>query len=74
MRGEFVRAAILLGPIEVSALRNSGVSAFQGVWLYVSLWSRRYVLDRAKCPDYRGCPHFRGVGKAGFHCRTFWIV
>ena len=60
MRGEFVRAAILLG------VRISG-----GL---VVCKSMRYVLDRAKCPDYRGCPHFRGVPKAGFHCRTFWIV
>ena len=66
MRGEFVWAVILLGPTEVSALRNSEVSAFQGVWLHVSLW--RYVRDQAKCPHYRGCPHFRGVRKAGFHC------
>ena len=66
MRGEFVRVAILLGTIEVFALWNSEVSAFQGVWLYVSLW--RYIRDRAKCPDYRGCLLFRGVYKAGFHC------
>ena len=72
MRGEVVRAAILLGPIEVSALRNSEVSAFQGVWLYVSLW--RYIPDRAKCPDYRGCPHFRGVHKVGFHCTWKYLL
>ena len=45
MSGVFVWAVILLGPTEVSTLQNSEVSAFQGVWLYVSLW--RYIPDRA---------------------------
>ena len=58
--GWFCMAVILLGPYEVSALRNNEMAAFQGFWLYITQW--RCIPDQAKCQYYCRCPHFRGGG------------
>ena len=36
----------------------------------VGLISVGYVPDHMQCPYYSGCPYFRGVHKAGFHCSS----
>ena len=42
------------------AIRNTGVSGFEGVGMYCS--------DYALCPHYSVSPNFRGVRREGFHC------
>ena len=50
----------------MSAIRNSGVSVFEGV--VKCAINGMYCSDYALCPHYSVSPHFRGVRREGFHC------
>ena len=50
----------------MSAIRNSGVSVFEGV--VKCAINGIYCSDYALCPHYSVSPHFRGVRREGFHC------
>ena len=50
----------------MSAIRNSGVSVFEGV--VKCAINGMYCPDYALCPHYSVSPHFRGVWREGFHC------
>ena len=50
----------------MSAIRNSGVSVFEGV--VKCAINGMYCPDYALCPHYSVSPHFRGVRRKGFHC------
>ena len=63
---------VLLGLYLLFALRNSRVSTFQGLLMYVNMYVR-YPRDRTQCPYYSGCPYFRGVRKAGLHCTQLHV-
>ena len=52
----------------MAAIRNSGVSVFEGV--VKCAINGMYCRDYALCPHYSVSPHFRGVRREGFHCRT----
>ena len=51
-----------LGPTQSVLIR--GLSCNSGGYLI----HVKYVWDHMQCPHYSGCPHFRSVCKAGFHC------
>ena len=50
----------------MSAIRNSGVSVFQGV--VKCAIKGMYCSDYVLCPHYSVSPHFRGVRREEFHC------
>ena len=64
--GSLSIACVQLGPRKLSVIRSSGVSAIQGLLKYLSEW--KYSRDFQNCSLYHGCPRFKGVHEAWFHC------
>ena len=58
-------ACVQLGLQKLSVIRSSRVSSIQGLRIEVN----GRAVGTFRIVQYRGCPLFRGVRYAGFHCK-----